>query len=334
MDSNKVQMKKVLVTGSSGFIGGHLVRRLKSEGYYVVGIDLVEPPYSKPDLFYQMDLRNSFTTFSVFSEHVFEDVYNLACLMGGMGYIGDPAHNYDVMIGSTQIVLNVLDSSIKTGVKKIFYSSSACAYNENLQKNTDDVSLKESDAYPAMPDLVYGWQKLFSEQIHQAAKDKIEIRIARFHNIYGPEGTYKGGKEKAPAALCRKVASVSRHAKPGGRGIDNIDVWGDGLQTRSFLFIEDCIDAVLLLMNSDFKEPINIGSEEIISINDLAKMVIGISGYSVRIRNVKGPVGVRGRSSDNTMVKSVLGWTPKFTLKEGMKETYNWINEQINGIPS
>jgi len=321
----------ILVTGSSGFIGGHLVRRLKAEGHFVIGADLVEPEYSRPDEFHLCDLRNSVSCYEIFIKHKIDHVYSLAALMGGMGYIGDSKHSYDVMIGSSQVVINTLDYAIRTGVKKIFYSSSACVYNQTKQEKTTDVSLKESDAYPSFPDLVYGWQKLFSEQLHQAASDRIEVRIARFHNIYGPEGCYKGGKEKAPAAICRKVASVSEHAKTGGRGIDKIQIWGTGEQTRSFLFIEDCIDAVRLLMDSDHTEPINIGSEEMISINDLAKMVIGIAQYAVRIKNVKGNVGVMGRNSDNTVIRNVLGWEPKFTLREGMTETFNWINQEING---
>jgi GDP-D-mannose 3',5'-epimerase len=239
--------------------------------------------------------------------------------MGGMGFIGDPKYTYDVMVGSTQMTLNVLQSAIKHKAKKIFYSSSACVYNENLQKKTTDVSLSEKDSYPAAPDLVYGWQKLFSEQLHQASQDRIDIRIARFHNIYGPEGTYKGGKEKAPAAMCRKAIEANRM----------VEVWGTGNQTRSFLYIDDCIDAVRLLMQSDFKEPINIGSEEMISINGLAEMAIDISGKRIAIKNIKGPVGVMGRNSNNDLIRSVLGWNPRYTLREGMERTYKWIEFEI-----
>jgi len=342
---------KILVTGSSGFIGGHLVRRLRSEGHFVVGADLVEPLYSMPDEFHLCDLRNPVTVFDIFNRGKFDEVYNLACLMGGMGFIGDPAHNFDVMVGSSQIVINVLDCAIRTGVKKIFYSSSACVYNQKLQDGSDrtnlaypgsylgkfNPSLKETDAYPAWPDLVYGWQKLFSEQLHIAAKDRIDIRIARFHNIYGPEGTYEGGKEKAPAAMCRKVitAPLKQYHEPKFRTITAglgsvIDVWGTGEQTRSFLYIDDCIDAVLLLMKSDFKEPINIGSEESISINGLAQMAIDIkaSKYRHTIRNIDGPVGVHGRNSDNTLIRKVLNWEPKIKLKVGMEVLYNWIKSR------
>lgn len=322
---------KILITGSSGFIGGHLVKRLKDEGHFVVGIDLVEPPYNKPDEFHLCDLRNPVITYEVFLRHKFDHVYSLACLMGGMGYIGNPEHTFDIMVGSSQIIINTLDSAIRTGVKKIFYSSSACVYNETLQLSSDGVSLKESDAYPASPDLVYGWQKLFSEQLHQASKDRIDIRIARFHNIYGPEGTYKGGKEKAPSAMCRKVIeshSLSNYIASKVVGMDKfgkIEVWGTGSQTRSFLYIDDCIDAVRLLMESDFKEPINIGSEEMISINDLAKMAIGFSGKRIEIKNIPGPVGVAGRNSCNDLIREKLGWEPKYSLSEGLEKTYRWI---------
>lgn len=314
---------KIFVGGSSGFIGGHLVRRLRSEGHYVVGADLVHPPYSQPDEFHECDLRNPVITHDIFLQHKFDQVFNLACIMGGMGFIGDPAHNFDVMVGSTKIVINVLDAAIRTGVKKIFYSSSACVYNQFLQEDPKNMGLKESDAYPAFPDLVYGWQKLFSEQLHQAASDRIEVRIARFHNIYGPEGTYKGGKEKAPAAMCRKVIEAVDPEHSSCRNY--IDVWGKGDQTRSFLYIDDCIDAVLLLMNSDHKEPINIGSEEMVSINLLAAKAIVLSGKKLLINNVAGPVGVQGRNSDNTMIRRVLGWEPKFSLYEGLTQTFNWI---------
>lgn len=333
-------MRKILVCGSSGFIGGHLVKRLKEEGFFVIGADIEEPKYNDPHIFYHYDLRNNGLVRRIFTEHKIEEIYNLACLMGGMGYIGNPEHSYDVMVGSTLIVANVLDCAVEFKAEKIFYSSSACVYNENLQKATTNRALKETDAYPAMPDLVYGWQKLFSEQMHQAAKDKIEIRIARFHNIYGPEGTYAGGKEKAPAAMCRKVLEACVHDEVFtqlSNGEYNgestmIEVWGDGLQMRSFLYIDDCIDAVRLLMESDFKEPINIGSEEMISINDLAQMTIDFSGKMIAIKNIKGPVGVRGRNSDNTLIEGVLGWKPKYTLQQGMEKTFNWISQQFNGV--
>lgn len=325
----------ILITGSSGFIGNALVKRLKDDGHFVIGADLVEPPYNKPDVFHQCDLRNPVTTREIFLHHKIDQVFNLAALMGGMGYIGDPQHNYDVMVGSSQIVINVLDSAIATGVKKIFYSSSACVYNENLQKESygNVHGLKESDAYPSSPDLVYGWQKLFSEQLHQAANDKIDIRIARFHNIYGPEGTWHGGKEKAPAAIARKIAHTNDHCNVGtGRGVGTIDVWGDGEQTRSFLYIDDCIDAVLLLMASDYKEPINIGSEELVSINELVKITAIVAKKVIRPKHdLNKPQGVRGRNSNNELIEKVLGWKTKHTLKQGMEKLYPWIKSQIDG---
>ena len=322
----------ILVTGSSGFIGGHLVKRLKAEGHFVVGVDLEMPQYTRPDIFHQCDLRNSVSCYDVLSSLKLDHVYNLACLMGGMGYIGDPAHNYDVMVGSSQIVINVLDCSVRTGVKKIFYSSSACVYNQTLQQDYN-VSLSESDAYPSYPDLVYGWQKLFSEQLHTAAKDRIDIRIARFHNIYGPEGTYTGGKEKAPAAMCRKVIECADNGMMPYPEQKFIEVWGTGHQTRSFLYIDDCIDAVRLLMDSDFKEPINIGSEEMVTINQLAQMAIDISGKDIKIKNIPGPTGVMGRNSNNDLIRKVLnGWEPKVKLKDGLERTYNWIKSMYEKV--
>jgi nucleoside-diphosphate-sugar epimerase len=311
-------MKRILVTGSSGFIGGHLVKRLKDQGHFVVGVDLEMPKYNIPDEFIQCDLRNEYSAFKVFGAHNFDEVYSLACLMGGMGYIGNPEHSYDVMVGSSQVVINTLENAIKFGVKKIFYSSSACVYNQKLQEKTDGVSLAEHHAYPAFPDLVYGWQKLFSEQLHQAAKDRIDIRIARFHNIYGPEGTWYGGKEKAPAAVCRKVLESD----------SVVEIWGSGQQTRSFLYIDDCIDAVQALMASDHREPINIGSEELISINALAEIAIHISGKDLKIKNIDGPVGVMGRNSNNDLIMDVLGWAPRYTLYEGLSRTFKWIKQE------
>ena len=311
-------MKRILITGSSGFIGGHLVKRLKDQGHFVIGADLEMPKYNTPDEFIQCDLRNEYSAFKVFGAHNFDEVYSLACLMGGMGYIGNPEHSYDVMIGSSQVLINTLDNAIKFGVKKIFYSSSACVYNQQYQGISGMGSLSEHHAYPAFPDLVYGWQKLFGEQIHQAAADKIDIRIARFHNIYGPEGTWYGGKEKAPAATCRKVIESD----------DSVEVWGTGEQTRSFLYIDDCIDAVQALMESDHREPINIGSEEMISINELTRMVIALSGKALCIKNIAGPVGVMGRNSNNDVIRDVLGWEPKNSLLKGITKTYLWIKQE------
>lgn len=314
-------MKTAFVAGSSGFIGSHLVKLLQSRGYYVVGADIQEERYCKADLFHQTDLSLWLNVDMIFE--YFDEIYILACLMGGMGYIGDEKHSYDIMVGSTQIVTNIIECSIDFKCKKIFFSSSACVYNEFLQVDKDNCSLEEDMAYPAHPDLVYGWQKLFSEHLMLAAKDKIDIRIARFHNIFGIEGTWDGGKEKAPAAICRKVAQ----AKDG----ESINIWGDGLQTRSFLYIDECLEGVVRLMNSDYNKPINIGSDELISINDLAKMVIEISGKNLTIEHdLTKPQGVRGRNSDNTLCEQVLGWKPSKSLREGMEKTYSWINQQVN----
>jgi GDP-D-mannose 3',5'-epimerase len=312
----------ILVTGSSGFIGSNLIRKLMNEGHVVIGVDIVKPVHFSPNLFYLLDLRDQKKTIDFFrTSPEFDEVYNLACLMGGMGYIGDRAHDYDIMIGSSQIVMNVAEAATLYKTKKIFYSSSACVYNMNFQNDADSASLKESNAYPAMPDLVYGWQKLFSEQIMQATK--LNYRIARFHNIYGPLGVFSGGKEKAPAALCRKVAM----AKAGGE----IEVWGDGQQTRSFLYIDECLEGIERLMNSEWPGAINIGSSESISINDLAQMIIDISGKKLTIKNIPGPEGVRGRNSDNEHIYTVLKWQPSQPLREGIEKTYSWINKQING---
>jgi GDP-D-mannose 3',5'-epimerase len=355
-------MKTALVLGAGGFIGTHLVRRLKSEGYWVRGVDLKYPEFSKSeaDEFLIYDLRDPRNveavmridaledhvsgqfepiTFS-YSKHPFtisipfDEVYQLAADMGGAGYIFTGEHDADVMNNSALINLNVVAWAKIYEVGKVFYSSSACMYPKEIQNDYHNSGLKESDAYPANPDSEYGWEKLFSERLYlsYARNYNLNVRIARFHNIYGPEGTYKGGKEKAPAAMCRKVATVSNHAKPGGRGIDTIEVWGDGNQTRSFLYIDDCIDAVRLLMESEFKHPINIGSEEMISINAMAEMVIRIAHYAVRIKNIPGPTGVIGRNSDNTLIRQELKWEPKVNLKEGLEKTFHWIKSQINGL--
>jgi len=283
----------------------------------------------------------------------FDEVYQLAADMGGAGYIFSGEHDSDVMHNSALINLNVAYYANYYGAKKIFYSSSACMYPSGLQDGTDriigfdsskgygerfDPSLKESDAYPAEPDSEYGWEKLFSERLFLAyhRNHNLNIRIARFHNIYGPMGTYQGGREKAPAAICRKVIESFKHILTDGHGephvIREIEIWGDGNQTRSFLYIDDCIDAVRLLMQSEFKEPINIGSEEMVSINELADLAIGFSGKQISKRYIDGPTGVRGRNSNNDLIRKVLGWEPKYTLREGLEKTYSWINQQINGI--
>jgi GDP-D-mannose 3',5'-epimerase len=335
--------KTACVLGGNGFIGHHMARRLKSEGYYVRVVDIKEYEYGPNDYADEVviaDLRDpriveaslrlqnfeySFLK-KPFEEIVpFDEVYAFACLMGGAGFVFTGDNDADIMHDSALINLNVVAWAQIYGVGKLFYSSSACMYPQELQdyqtKFKTGNALKESDAYPANPDSEYGWEKLFSERLFLAYQRNynLNVRIARFHNIYGPEGTYKGGKEKAPAAMCRKVIE---------RDGDSIEVWGTGNQTRSFLYIDDCIDAVRLLMQSEFKEPINIGSEEMISINGLAKLAIGISEKSIEIKNIDGPVGVMGRNSDNTLIEKILGWKPKYSLKEGLEKTYWWIKSQ------
>lgn len=319
-------MNKILVTGSAGFIGNHLVKKLQDKGCYVVGVDVVDEKYNHADVFYKMDLRNQNVADFIIGKHRVDKVYNLACLMGGMGYISDGSKAYDIIVGSSQIISNVIWASKKYGVKKHFYSSSACVYNMTKQETIDCASLKESDCYPAMPDLTYGWQKIFGEQMYQAIQKAhgTDIRIARFHNIFGIEGVWDGGKEKYPAAICRKVAQ----AKDG----DTIIIWGDGLQTRSYLNVDECLNCVFRLMESNVNIPLNIGSDEMISCNDLAKMVIEISGKDLKIEHdLTKPQGVRGRNSDNTLIKEKLGYAPQQDLRKEMVRLYNWINQQVNG---
>lgn len=316
-------MKKVLVCGAGGFIGGHLVNRLKSEGHWVRGVDLKENEYgnTKSDEFILGDLRDPVVAQKAVKG--IDEVYQLAADMGGAGYIFTGDHDADVMNNSALCNLNVLGASQKEGVKKIFYSSSACMYPEYNQMDPDNPKCSEDSAYPAAPDSEYGWEKLFSERLYLSYHRNygIEVRIARFHNIFGPQGTWNGGKEKAPAAMCRKAAE----AEDG----TSIEVWGDGKQTRSFLYIDECVEAVIRLMNSDFTGPVNIGSEEMISINDFAQMAIDISGKKLKINNITGPTGVRGRNSDNKLLFEKLQWEPSLPLIDGMKKTYSWIDSQI-----
>ena len=321
-------MKTALVLGAGGFIGSHLVTRLKLEGYWVRGVDIKHPDFSEStaDDFVIADLRDPLKTsvvmYSPYQEP-FDEVYQLAADMGGAGYINTGDHDADVVHNSMLINLNVLNEAQKKNVKKIFYASSACVYNEYNQLDPENPNCKEDSAYPAQPDSEYGWEKLFSERLYATYNRNygIDVRIARFHNIFGPEGTFDGGKEKAPAAICRKVAD----SLMGGE----IEVWGDGLQTRSFLYIDEAIEGVRRLMNSDHKEPINIGSEEIISMNSLATLVIELAGKRATIKNIPGPQGVRGRTSDNTLIKEKLGWAPTQPLSEGLLKTYKWIADKI-----
>lgn len=329
--------KTALVLGAGGFIGSHLVTRLKSEGYWVRGVDIKKPDFSEStaDDFVIADLRDPLKTSLVMysPQQVsaartgmttsFDEVYQLAADMGGAGYINTGDHDADVVHNSMLINLNVLDQAYKKNVKKIFYASSACVYNEHNQLDPENPNCKEDSVYPAQPDSEYGWEKLFSERLYATYNRNygLDVRIARFHNIFGPEGTFDGGKEKAPAAICRKVAK----SKP----VDEVEVWGDGLQTRSFLYIDEAIEGVRRLMKSDYREPLNIGSEEIISMNDLTKLVAKIAGKEITIKNIPGPQGVRGRTSDNTLIKEKLGWEPSQSLSTGLTKTYKWIASKI-----
>lgn len=318
-------MKKALILGAGGFIGHHLVKRLKREGFWVRGVDLVHPSFeeSEADDFVIVDLRDRKNHESIFDK-TFDEVYQLAADMGGAGYIFTGEHDADVMHNSATINLNVLDRIKGTNCERVFYSSSACIYPKHNQEDPQNPLCSEESAYPAQPDSEYGWEKLFSERLYSsyARNFGINSRIARYHNIYGPMGTWHGGREKAPAAICRKVAEASN----GGE----IEIWGDGLQTRSFLFIDDCIQGTITLMRSNHEGPFNIGSEEMISINDLARMVIELSGKNLRIKNVDGPVGVQGRNSNNFLVKKNLNWVPQTKLIDGMRQTYEWVEQQVN----
>jgi nucleoside-diphosphate-sugar epimerase len=351
-------MKTALVLGAGGFIGSHLVKRLKQEGFWVRGVDLKYPEHWETfaDDFVIGDLRDPQIVESVvrldgvqghpqkysrlkgaFTDTLqFDELYQLAADMGGAGYIFTGDNDANVMHNSALINLNVSHEASKQGVNRVFYSSSACMYPEHNQLDPDNPNCEESSAYPANPDSEYGWEKLFSERLFLAFNRNynLDVRVARFHNIFGPYGTWEGGKEKAPAAMCRKAAQ----SKDG----DQLEVWGDGLQTRSFLYIDECIDAVLKFMRQDlFLGPVNIGSEEMVTINKLAEMAIELSSKNVSIHNIDGeefkskygfscPVGVRGRNSDNKLFKEKVKWEPTQSLYEGMKKTFEWINKQVN----
>jgi len=317
-------MKTALVLGAGGFIGGHLVKRLKREGFWVRGVDLKFNEYAETeaDDFVVGDLRDPYFVRQIIDRR-FDEVYQLAADMGGAGYIFTGENDANVMHNSATINLNVLDVAHKRNIKRIFYSSSACMYPAYNQEDPDNPNCTEDSAYPAAPDSEYGWEKLFSERLYFAYGRNygMEPRVARFHNIFGPEGTWTGGKEKAPAAMCRKVAMT-----PNG---GEIEIWGDGLQTRSFLYIDECLDGVLRLTRSNFQGPVNIGSDEMVTINQLADMVADIAGKTIRKNNIPGPTGVRGRNSDNRLIEQMLNWRPSQPLRSGLEETYSWIERQV-----
>lgn len=318
-------MKNALVCGAGGFIGGHLVQRLKTEGYWVRGVDLKENEFGNMDAddFVLGDLRDPALCASLF-DRPFDEVYQLAADMGGAGYIFTGEHDADVMHNSALINLNIAKLCAEHRVGRVFYSSSACIYPEYNQRDPQNPKCSEDSAYPAAPDSEYGWEKLFSERMYLAFMRNygLEVRIARLHNIFGPQGTWRGGREKAPAAICRKVAE----AEDGGE----IEIWGDGKQTRSFLYVDECIEGIRRLMASDFPGPVNIGSEEMVTIDQLVDLVCEIAGKRLRKRyDLSKPQGVRGRNSDNRLIREKLGWEPTMPLKEGLERTYRWIEEQV-----
>ena len=325
-------MKTALVCGAGGFIGGHLVQRLKDEGYWVRGVDIKQHEYTDLpcDDFQLLDLRSERNVRQAMRAAMgdlsvtFDEVYQLAADMGGAGYIFTGDNDANVMHNSAMINLNV--AKVASGFKnppKIFYSSSACMYPEYNQLDPDNPTCSEDSAYPAAPDSEYGWEKLFSERLYFAFNRNygLDIRVARFHNIFGPQGSWNNGKEKAPAAMCRKVAEVDA----GGM----IEMWGDGEQTRSFLYIDECLDAMRKMMESDFMGPMNIGSEEMVTINQLVKIVSDVSGKQVNIKHIDGPTGVRGRNSDNDLMREKLNWCPSKSLREGIEKTYSWISDNV-----
>jgi nucleoside-diphosphate-sugar epimerase len=317
-------MQRVLVTGAGGFIGHHLVTHLKRLGYWVRGADIKAPEYTAIDAdeFEIADLRRKDEALQVMRG--IDEVYALAADMGGMGFIS--ANHATILHNNALINLNTIDAARIHGVGRYLYSSSACVYPEHLQDHADVSPLREEDAYPANPQDAYGWEKLISERLclYYADEHAMETRIVRFHNVYGPYGTYDGGREKVPAALCRKVAL----APPGG----SIEVWGDGEQTRSFCYVDDCVEGIYRLMRSDHREPLNLGTDRMVTINELAQIVIDVSGKpGIGIVHVDGPQGVRGRNSDNTRLREVLGWEPGISLEDGLVPTYDWIAAQVAG---
>jgi len=322
-------MKNALVCGAGGFIGSHLVKRLKKEGFWVRGVDLKYPPYAESlaDDFIIADLRRYEECRNIVDQP-FNEVYQLAADMGGAGFVFTGDNDADIMHNSALINLNILELANENKCKTIFYSSSACIYPEYNQMEPDNPKCEESSAYPAQPDSEYGWEKLFSERLYFAFNRNygLNVRVARYHNIFGPEGSWNDGREKAPAALCRKVAMAANDGE--------IEIWGDGLQTRSFLYIDECLEGTLRLTRSDCLEPVNIGSDEMVTINQLAEIIMGIAGKKLAINNIPGPLGVRGRNSDNELIKKNLDWKPSAPLVKGLERAYEWIDDQVRSLAS
>ncbi len=318
-------MKTALVLGAGGFIGNHLVSKLKREGFWVRGVDLKFSEYTdtEADDFLIGDLRDQSICHSVLDRR-FDEVYQLAADMGGAGFIFTGENDASIMHNSATINLNIAEACRKRNITRVFYSSSACMYPEHNQLDENNPNLAESSAYPAAPDSEYGWEKLFSERLFLAynKNHKMDTRIARYHNIFGPLGTWRGGREKSPAAMCRKIAATA----DGGE----IEMWGDGNQTRSFLYIDECLEGTIRLTRSDWTGPVNVGSDEMVSLNQLASMIMDIAGKKLSISHIPGPEGVRGRNSDNNLIQEKLGWRPSQSLVKGLEKTYVWIEKQVN----